>query len=366
MFVVPEKLRGIASKVLDNALPLQKGEVAVFYAGIENLDIAYAFAAECESRGIETIVQSEGDYIQDSRLLEAPIDELEKMPRVPQSLVDLADWFVFMTGARHDQSVFKMKEHHERIMEFRRKRKWTFDSLCDLCIEKETHIAIFLDPKLSQAEALGKSYEETKEMFLDSLDIDYEALSKLNERLIDMMKAGGDIHVTCPRGSDLKLRADTRVWMNDDGKPYKVGDSPGFIHNLPVGEVCVPPIENSAYGIMYAKDMPGGVLSGLEIEFQGEEDARITAKKGFEFLEPIIKNATGNPYRIAEFAIGTNPCGDPFLATEKAYGTCHIAIGGNDWLGGTNKCSIHWDFLIDSPTVTLDGKIILKDGKFRV
>ena len=56
MFKVSERLRGIAKKVLDHALPVQQHEVAVFVAGVENLDFAYAFAAECEARGIETLV----------------------------------------------------------------------------------------------------------------------------------------------------------------------------------------------------------------------------------------------------------------------------------------------------------------------
>jgi leucyl aminopeptidase (aminopeptidase T) len=102
------------------------------------------------------------------------------------------------------------------------------------------------------------------------------------------------------------------------------------------------------------------------VEFRGKERAVISAKKGSEFLEARLKNATGNPYSIAEFAFGTNPCGNMLLATEKAFGTCHFAVGQNTWLGGNNECSIHWDFLIEKPTVTIDGKLVLKNGKFLI
>ncbi len=366
MLEVSERLRAITKKVMDNALPIQKGEVAAFHAGMENLDLAYAFAAECEARGIETIVQSAGDYITNARVLEAPFDELEKTPRVPHALVELVDWYVFMTGTRHDRSILQKEENRERMKEFWNRRRWTVDSLFNLCLEKETHAVFFLDPDLGQAKALGKTYQETKEMFLDSLDIDYEGVSKLGEQIIEVVRTGGEFHMTCPKGSDLKLRADDRVWVNDDGKVAPAGSCTEFVHNLPVGEVFVPPIETSAKGVILPKDMPGSTVTGIEIEFRGEQDARVTAKEGFEAMEPTLKNATGNPYRIAEFAFGTNPCGDVFLATEKAYGTCHVAIGGNDWLGGANECSIHWDFLIDKPTVTLDGKLILKDGEFQI
>jgi hypothetical protein len=48
---------------MNNALPIREGQAAVFYAGVEDLDLAYAFVGECEARGIETFVQSRGDYI---------------------------------------------------------------------------------------------------------------------------------------------------------------------------------------------------------------------------------------------------------------------------------------------------------------
>jgi len=92
----------------------------------------------------------------------------------------------------------------------------------------------------------------------------------------------------------------------------------------------------------------------------------LSARKGLELIKSRLETATGNPYCIVEFAFGTNPCGNILLATEKAYGTCHFAIGQNTWLGGNNECSIHWDFLIDKPTVIAEDKLILKNGKYTV
>lgn len=126
----------------------------------------------------------------------------------------------------------------------------------------------------------------------------------------------------------------------------------------------VAPLETSARGVLVPEDLPGGRLKGLTIEFRGREPAQISAREGMEFIQPRLEQATGNPYCIAEFAIGTNPCGDPFLATEKAFGTAHVAIGQNTWLGGANECSIHWDFSVDGPTVVVDGERILEDGSF--
>jgi leucyl aminopeptidase (aminopeptidase T) len=367
MFKVAERLRKVAKKVLDNALPIRGGQVAAFYAGYENLDIAYAFAAECEVRGIETLVQSRGDYINQTKLLEAPLGIFERVPKVPQALVDVADWFVLLTGANFDNSIFRKPELKERLLNVRKVSKWSTDALLQLCLKEKTHLVAFLDPNLEQARALGKSYLEVREMFLDSLDIDYQALTKLGRKIINVMQKGGEIHLTCPKGSDLRLQADDRPWINDDGKPLPPKASVNqYIHNLPVGEVFVAPTEDSARGVVYPKSFPGGVYDGIRIEFKGKEPATVSAQKGFEFMKPRLEKATGNPYSIAEFAFGTNPCGNILLATEKAQGTCHVAIGQNTWLGGKNKCSIHWDFVVENPTVTIDDRPVLKNGKFIV
>lgn len=366
MFEVSERLRGITKKVLDNALPIQQNQVVVFVAGIENLDFAYAFAAECEARGIETLVQSQGDYISHTKLLEAPLEVFKNVPKVQKTLVEMADWLILMRGSQFDDtSLYQTPEHRERLLEIQKLSKWSIDNVLQLCLETQTHLVACLDPNLQQANALGKSYAETREMFLASLDIDYATLTDLGQRLIHIMECGGEIHLTCPKGSDLRLHAEGRFWVNDDGKPSP-SSAPvtPYIHNLPVGEVFVAPIEDSAVGVVYPKSLPGGVVEGVCIEFNGKETAELSADAGYEFIQARIDKATGNPYSIAEFAIGTNPCGDMLLATEKAYATCHVAIGQNTWLGGKNECSIHWDFLIDAPTVTIDDKLVLKDGEF--
>jgi len=352
---------------MDHALPIEQNQVAVFFAGIENLDLAYAFASECESRGIETLVQSQGDCISQTRLLEAPLQTFARVPKVPKALVNVADWFIWMSGSMFDRSIYQKPELRERLIKIQEITKWSLDNLLQLCLKKKTHLVVFLDPNLQQVQALGKSYEKTREMFLASLDIDYNALTNLGKKIINLMERGGEIHLTSPEGTDLRLCADGRFWINDDGKPIPVSvPIAHYVHNLPVGEVYVAPIEDSAYGVLCPKTLPGSTVTGVHIEFRGKEKAFISAEKEFEFLKPRLEKARGNPYCIAEFAFGTNPCGDVLLATEKAYGTCHIAIGQNTWLGGKNECSIHWDFLVDKPTVTIEGKLVLKDGNFMI
>jgi len=47
---------------------------------------------------------------------------------------------------------------------------------------------------------------------------------------------------------------------------------------------------------------------------------------------------------------------------EGVYGTSHIGIGTSSLLGGTVKAKMHYDVIMWSPTLTLDGEVVLRDG----
>jgi leucyl aminopeptidase (aminopeptidase T) len=48
---------------------------------------------------------------------------------------------------------------------------------------------------------------------------------------------------------------------------------------------------------------------------------------------------------------------------KKAWGTAHVALGDNRSLGGTVESPLHIDFILLRPTVWLDGREVVRDGK---
>jgi hypothetical protein len=72
MITITDSLQSVARKVLDHALPIQESETVTFLAGEHNLDLAYAFAAECSVRGIESFIVTQPDYVLDAKLRDAP------------------------------------------------------------------------------------------------------------------------------------------------------------------------------------------------------------------------------------------------------------------------------------------------------
>jgi len=83
----------------------------------------------------------------------------------------------------------------------------------------------------------------------------------------------------------------------------------------------------------------------------------------------LLDKAEGDKDRIAELGIGTNydmKLTGYRIYDEKALGTAHIAIGNNVHLGGVNKASIHWDFVLYSPSIEVDGMPLMEKGKLLV
>lgn len=144
--------------------------------------------------------------------------------------------------------------------------------------------------------------------------------------------------------------------------------------NLPCGEVFICPIEETAEGTVLF-DVPtnywGHKITNLKLQFNKGKIVNYDAEQGKKQFSDVLASATGDKDKIAEFAIGLNPKAqfiNDILVDEKVLGTIHIAIGDNKGpaYGGKNSSSIHWDFVMTKPTVEVDSRTIMENGKLKV
>ena len=76
-----------------------------------------------------------------------------------------------------------------------------------------------------------------------------------------------------------------------------------------------------------------------------------------------------NAFNIAELGIGTNPAAKitgHVLEDEKVRGTCHIALGNNVFYGAKINVPLHLDGIIKKPTIYLDSRMIMENGKLLI
>lgn len=165
--------------------------------------------------------------------------------------------------------------------------------------------------------------------------------------------------------TDLEFSIKGRTWENDCGR-----------FNLPDGEVCTAPIENSVEGFIRFT-YPGIYLAreveNIYLKFKNGKVIEAKADKGEDLLQEILKIENANI--LGEFAIGTNYGITKFtkemLFDEKMGGTLHCALGdGIKETGSKNNCAIHWDILKDMKSpgskILADGKVIYEEGKWLI
>ncbi|MFX1417452.1 MAG: aminopeptidase [Promethearchaeota archaeon] len=205
-----------------------------------------------------------------------------------------------------------------------------------------------------------------KALFLDKEDPvkEWLKIERKQEKIIDYLNKSEKIHIL-GEDTDLTMSTKDRVWENDCGHL-----------NLPDGEVCTSPIENSVNGhirFTYPGIYQGNEVQNIYLEFKDGKVINYSADKGNELLKEILQ--IENADILGEFAIGTNYNITKFtkemLFDEKMGGTIHCALGaGFKELGSKNDSSIHWDILKDMKVpgskIIADTKIIYEEGNWKI
>jgi aminopeptidase len=209
----------------------------------------------------------------------------------------------------------------------------------------------------------------TKEVMIRGMNADYKKISRLSVRLKEILEKGNYIRVTAPAGTDISFDITGRTSYASKGLFHQKGES----GNLPTGETFLAPLEGTSNGVFVVDgSMAGlGLIKNANISIE-VKDGFAEKIKGGALARKLAKqlDSVGRVARnIAEFGIGTNDSAKLsgiLLEDEKVMGTVHIALGNNLSMGGNVNVPIHLDGVIKKPTVYLDDKVIMKNGKLLI
>jgi leucyl aminopeptidase (aminopeptidase T) len=205
--------------------------------------------------------------------------------------------------------------------------------------------------------------------FINGVKVDYPKLRESGVALASRLQGKENVRIFHENGTDLNMNVRGRHVAYEAGTLedcYSAGRECSV--DVPAGEVCVAPIENSANGVVIVDKNKDYGLRRLELHFQNGRLVEFKAKSGSEVLRKMLAEAEGEKDRVSEFGVGTNYGIKPVgwsIYDEKALGTAHVAIGRNVHLGGANEASTHVDFVLNKPSIEVDGELIMKKGKIR-
>lgn len=204
----------------------------------------------------------------------------------------------------------------------------------------------------------------TAEMMTEgAMTADFDAVRETTALVCDALAAADDARVTAPAGTDLELGLEGRSAIPLDGFFHDYGFA-----NLPPGLAVTSPVEGTARGTVvldHAMDGLGALDEPIELSVEDGRATRIEGGRAADDLRGLLEAGTGDPYNLAEFALGTNPAArlTPNLAEcKKRLGVLDVALGDNTSIGGTTGSSVHVDAIVTRPTVELDGRTVVRDG----
>ena len=208
----------------------------------------------------------------------------------------------------------------------------------------------------------------TEDIMVRCMNADYHRISERTHRLCALLEKTSTIRVTAPAGTDIVMPVAGRRAHASSG----LFRARGQWGNLPTGEAYLAPLENLSEGIVVVD----GSMAGVGVTSQ---PIRIVVEKGYatditggqeaEKLVALLAPHGRDGRNVAEFGIGTNDRATltgVILEDEKVMGTIHIAFGDNKSMGGNVGVASHLDGLIRQPSVWLDDRQIMNDGRFLV
>jgi len=192
-----------------------------------------------------------------------------------------------------------------------------------------------------------------------------DEVNRITNRFTEILTRGERVRATSTQGTDITFSIKGRK-----GYPLAGIFNPGTIACFPDGEAACAPVEGTAQGLIVVDTSMhhvGRCQSPIRLTVKDGRVVRIEGKKEAELLRKVLETrGDDNSYNIAEFAIGTNPearcIGNP-QEDKKALGSIHLAIGDNLSLGGSIYSRTHLDGVILKPTVYIDDRMIIDNGR---
>jgi len=234
-----------------------------------------------------------------------------------------------------------------------------------------------LYPTSWRAERYGMSEDDLSKLFWDGVNIDYSDVQKRGDTVKAALASGGEVHVTNPNGTDLKMNIKGRSVLVSDGvlsdAERKAGGMTASVF-LPAGEVYTTPVPGSAEGkvVQSRTYFRGKQIDNLTLTVSGGKVTAMTGSGAGWADYKAAYDANNDPRKDAFgfIDLGINPNvklpANSTMGTWVPAGAVTVGAGNNSWAGGDNTVPWGSTLYLPGSTVTLDGKTIVDNGALKL
>jgi leucyl aminopeptidase (aminopeptidase T) len=350
---------------------VKQGDLVLIFGINEDLPLLEDIAVEVRKRGGSSLVSVGTERLNRRLYDEVPAKYDSQTPAMIMKLAGIVD-VIINTEAGEGRTLEGVEPN--RIAA----RSKAFAPVAQLMRKRGVRTVALgngLYPNAERAEQFGISREDLADIMYSGIDADYEALHATGQQVRSLLAGGRQLQITNSNGTDLKVAISGRPIIINDGiisaEDRKKGGAATSVW-LPAGEVYLTPVPGSGEGVFVADKFffQGKPVEGLRLEFKGGKLTSMTADKGLEPLKAAYDAAGPGKDLLGVIDIGINPGikspeDSPVQVWGKS-GTVTVSVGDNTWAGGTNQVSFGLAAYSPRTTASVDGKLLVKDGKLLV
>ncbi len=360
----------LAQRVVKTCANVKPGDVVVVWGGQHTVPLMQAVAIEAQKAGGMVTMFLNTDAMARSRWVEMPEQFLEQEPRY------MAEWFkeidVLIGLPDLENPLAVWGDVPEAKFAKANKAGMFLGNLFNTMKIRGFFVGL---PARADAELFGIDFATYEQMHWAAVNADYAKIAEQGSTLKQMLAGAKQVHITSPSGTDVTMAIGDRPLFVADGvlSPEDVEGDLLFTRmaNLPGGSIVVAPIEDSANGrvVIPKHRVRKDPLVNARFAFKNGKVTDFQADQGAAQYVEIIAAHEGAKEILGSLSIGLNPVlkvmeenGAGYRPVEAA-GMVYLNTGDNQLLKGKNIATGGFDFPITNATVTVDGKVVIKDGK---
>ena len=335
---------------------------------IEAFDVPIDFTAELikavAEAGGQPLVSTYHQQVLRALFNSASDEQMKLIGQIERQRMEAVQCYIGVRGSHNTSEMSDVPREKMNLYE----RLWWKPVHTEVRVPK-TRWVVLRWPHPAMAQAAAMSTEAFEDFYFRvCAGVDYAKMRDAMKPLEDLMRRTDQVHITDPRGTDLRFS------IKNIGAVGCWGE-----RNIPDGECFTCPVRDSVNGIIKFNCETlyrGTIFNGIQLEFQNGKIRRgvATSAAMTEKLNEILDSDDGARY-IGEWSLGFNPHVlqpmKDILFDEKNAGSFHLTPGqAYEEADNGNKSQVHWDMVcIQRPDygggeIHFDGKLIRKDGLF--
>lgn len=357
----------LAESLVRGALRVKSGENVVIETWNHTLDYARACVVEARKAGAHPVLLLEDEPAYWRSVEETPSVKAWSKPGVNEwALLAKSQAYVFFPGPADRPRLTQLPpKRREELVAYN--GEW-YRRASQAKIRAVRSVLGYASD--AQAERWGVSGLAWREQLVRAAtEVNLDTVHAEAKRAAQKLKAGNELRVTAPNGTDLTMRLRHRPPYVDDGSVTSEDIASGANMTVsPPGTVLVAIDEKHSDGLAIANRPSfsrAGRVEGGQWEVKAGKVSNIWYTEGQAEFDAAFLAAPKGKDVLSIFSIGLNPVLEPGVpqVEDQEAGAVTLGIGGNSGYGGTNRCPFLSWIVIGEATVAVDGKPLCDRGK---